>query len=224
MSVTRTRAAIVGVYMASIIVSVPNYVVTDVIPVPVPSHNATIYRIKNLQIYLKNSTTMNAINVWLFILVGKVLPCVLICVFGFFLLKTLRESQQLSESLKLTATSRRMRAHKRTTVMLLAIITMFIISELPAAILVLISVFKEKFFMDYYMLFADTLDILSLTNNAINFIMYCIMSRQFRDCLCENLPVCSTTYSKYHSAKTSEGIVNTRTVNTANVGQKDRSL
>ncbi|XP_045163841.1 G-protein coupled receptor dmsr-1-like [Mercenaria mercenaria] len=214
-SVSRTRAAIVAVYVASIIVCIPNYVVTDVLPVYLPTHNATVYRIKNLQIYLKNSTTMNAINVWLFILVGKAMPCVLICVFGCFLLKTLRQSQQLSESLKLTATSRRMRAHKRTTVMLLAIITMFIISELPSAILVLISVFQEGFFMDYYMLFADTLDMLSLTNNAINFIMYCIMSRQFRDCLCENLPLCHATYSQYKSARTSEG--NTRAGNTAQI-------
>lgn len=146
---------------------------------------------------------MNAINVWLFIIVGKLLPCILICVFGCLLLRTLRQSQQLTESLKLTSTSRRMRAHKRTTVMLLAIMTMFMISELPSAVLVLISVFRDGFFMDYYMLFADTLDILSLINNAINFIMYCIMSRQFRDCLCDTLPMCNNNISRqYHAANT----------------------
>lgn len=212
LDITKTRIAITSVFFGSIISTIPNYVVTDVEPVYLHAHNATVYRIKNLQIYLKNSTTMNAINVWLYIIVGKLLPCILICVFGCLLLRTLSQSKQLSESLKLTSTSRRMRAHKRTTLMLLAIMTMFIISELPAAILVLVSVFVERFFMDYYMLFADTLDILSLINNAINFVMYCIMSRQFRDCLCETFPICkatikyqpaSTTHIKLTTAKTS---------------------
>ena len=85
--------------------------------------------------------------------------------------------------------------------MLLAIMAMFIIASFPVAILVLISVFVDRFFMDYYMLFADTLDILSLINNAINFVMYCSMSRQFRDSLCETLPMCKLDDGKgaYHS-------------------------
>lgn len=197
---------IVGVYLFGVLVSLPNYMVTGLEPQHVPQHNTTVYRIRSLKIYLGNSTVMNAVNVWLFVLVGKLFPLCLICVFGCLLLKTIRYSAQLTETLKLTSCSRRMRAHKRTTVMLLAIMAMFIISELPAAILVLISIFVEDFFMEYYMLFADTLDIISLINNAINFIMYCIMSRQFRDSLCETLPFCSVTVpTGYQSAPTTNG-------------------
>ncbi|WAR15110.1 DMSR1-like protein, partial [Mya arenaria] len=189
LTLSRTRLAIICVYLACIIVFIPNYTLTGLVAVVLPS-NTTVYRMKSLSIYLGNSTTMNTINVWLFILIGKLVPCALICILGCMLLKTIKKSVQLTESLKLTSCSRRMRAHRRTTVMLLAIMTMFIISELPAAILVLISVFVDNFFKDYYLLFADTLDIVSLTNNAINFVMYCIMSRQFRDSLCETLPFC----------------------------------
>lgn len=207
LAITKTRLLILGVYIFGVIVSVPNYMVTKLEPTFVPQHNTTVYRIESLKIYLGNSTIMNAVNVWLFVLVGKLLPLCLICVFGCLLLKTIRYSVQLTESLKLTSCSRRMRAHKRTTIMLLAIMAMFILSELPAAILVLISIFVKNFFMEYYLLFADTLDILSLTNNAINFIMYCIMSRQFRDSLCETLPFCSNfaAPSGYKSAPTTNG-------------------
>jgi len=207
LSIARTRLLVVGVYTFVVIVTLPNYMVTKLEPIFIPQYNTTVYRIKSLKIYLGDSTVMNAVNVWLYVLVGKLLPLCLICVFGCLLLKTIRHSVQLTESLKMTTCSRRMRAHKRTTIMLLAIMAMFIISELPSAILVLISIFKENFFIDYYLLFADTLDILSLINNAFNFIMYCIMSRQFRDSLCETLPFCTgvSVPTGYKSAPTTNG-------------------
>ena len=164
-------------------------------------NNATIYKLENLQIYLKNSTTVNTINVWLFILIGKILPCLFMCLFGGLLLQTLGESKKLSKSLKQTSCSQRMRAHKRTTTMLLAIVLMFLLAELPSGVLVFVSAYVEGFFMDYYLLFADTIDILSLINNSVNFIMYCSMSRQFRECLYETVPCLDElTKRKYHAA------------------------
>ena len=178
------------VYWFSVMIFIPNYIVTETEPIFLPESNVTIYKMKNLEIYSKNTSTMNAINVWTFIVVGKLAPCCLISLFGGLLLRSLSESKKLSESLKQTTCSQRMKAHKRTTLMLCTIILMFLIAELPSAVLVFVCVFVEGFFLDYYLLFADTLDILSLINNAVNFIMYCSMSRQFRECLCETLPHC----------------------------------
>jgi len=208
LSMSRTKFVIVGVYIAGIVVFIPNYTLTKLEPIFYQEMNITVYRIKSLEIYLRNSSTMNAVNVWIFILIGKLIPCILICILGFLLLKTIRRSVQLTESLKLTACSRRMRAHRRTTILLLAIMTMFVISELPCAILVLISVFVERFFHDYYPLFADTLDIISLVNNAINFVMFCSMSKQFRDSLCETLPFCQNINvpNGYQSAPTTTNV------------------
>lgn len=201
LNIVRTRLAITALFVGTVILSVPLYAVTDVVP-KVINENVTLYSIRSVKVYYNNTSVMDVFNVWLLILVGKLLPCCLICVFGCLLLQTLRQSQQLSENLKLTSCSRRMRAHKRTTRMLLAIMTMFIISALPAAILMLVSVFVEHFFFDCYLLLADAVDFLSLTNNAINFIMYCVMSRQFRDCLCEAIPMCGSNFiqAKYQPA------------------------
>ena len=190
LDIGKTCLLVISVYCLSVLIFIPNYIVTEMKPVFLPKFNATIYKIKNLEIYLENTSTVNAINVWTFIVIGKLVPCCFISLFGGLLLRTLRESKKLSESLKQTSCSQRMKAHKRTTLMLLTIVLMFLIAELPSAILVFVCVFVKGFFMDYYLLFADTLDILSLTNNAVNFIMYCSMSRQFRECLCETLPQC----------------------------------
>ncbi|KAL3862218.1 hypothetical protein ACJMK2_008204 [Sinanodonta woodiana] len=173
------------VYLLSVVVFIPNYMTTEVQPSFHEASNTTIYRIKNLEIYLKNTSILNAVNVWIFITVGKIVPCCLITIFGGLLLRTLQESRKLAENLKGSSFTERIQQHKRTTSMLLAIIAMFILAELPSGILAVVSVFVEDFFMSYYLLVADTLDIVSLLNNAVNFVMYCSMSRQFRECLCE---------------------------------------
>ena len=208
LTINTTVILIVLVYILSIVVFIPNYIVTEVEPVYQPAYNTTIYRMKNLVIYFKNSSAINTVNVWSFILIGKVLPCFLISLFGGLLLRTLGDSKRLSESLKQTQCSQRMRAHKRTTVMLLVIIVMFIVAELPSGILVLVSAFVDGFFMDYYLLFADTLEIVSLINNAVNFIMYCSMSRQFRECLTESFPGCASD-KRGHYQKGNIGKTNT---------------
>ncbi|XP_015793655.1 uncharacterized protein LOC107370176 isoform X2 [Tetranychus urticae] len=72
-------------------------------------------------------------------------------------------------------------AHDRTTRLLLAVLLIFLLTELPGGILIVLSVFLgENFFQTVYSPLGDLLDILALINSAINFILYCTMSRQFR--------------------------------------------
>lgn len=69
----------------------------------------------------------------------------------------------------------------RTTRMLVAILLLFLITEIPQGILGLMSgIFGECFFRNCYHNFGEVMDILALLNGAINFILYCAMSRQFR--------------------------------------------
>jgi hypothetical protein len=69
----------------------------------------------------------------------------------------------------------------RTTKMLVAVLMLFLITEFPQGILGLLSVMLGRcFFRTCYYLFGDVMDILALLNGAINFILYCSMSRQFR--------------------------------------------
>lgn len=72
-------------------------------------------------------------------------------------------------------------AHDRTTRLLLAVLLIFLLTELPGGILIVLSVFLgETFFQTVYSPLGELLDILALINSAINFILYCTMSRQFR--------------------------------------------
>lgn len=69
----------------------------------------------------------------------------------------------------------------RTTRMLVAVLLLFLITEIPQGILGLLSgVLGDCFFRSCYHNFGEIMDILALLNGAINFILYCSMSRQFR--------------------------------------------
>jgi len=65
--------------------------------------------------------------------------------------------------------------------MLVAVLLLFLITEFPQGILGLLSVILGRcFFRTCYYLCGEVMDILALLNGAINFILYCSMSRQFR--------------------------------------------
>jgi len=69
--------------------------------------------------------------------------------------------------------------------MLLAVVGLFQLTELPQGVLTLCSIFIPNFFFDVYWPLGDVLDIAALLNNAINFVLYCTMSRQFRETFVE---------------------------------------
>lgn len=71
--------------------------------------------------------------------------------------------------------------HDRTTRMLLAVLFLFLVTEFPQGILALLSgILGDAFFTNCYTHLGELMDILALINGAINFILYCVMSRQFR--------------------------------------------
>lgn len=63
-----------------------------------------------------------------------------------------------------------------------AVLLLFLITEIPQGVLGLLSgILGRCFFKNCYHQLGELMDILALINGAINFILYCSMSRQFRD-------------------------------------------
>uniref|UniRef100_A0A182T693 G-protein coupled receptors family 1 profile domain-containing protein n=1 Tax=Anopheles maculatus TaxID=74869 RepID=A0A182T693_9DIPT len=69
----------------------------------------------------------------------------------------------------------------RTTTLLVAVLLLFLFTEFPQGILGLLSGILEKcFFRRCYGLFGEVMDLLALINAAIGFVLYGLMSKQFR--------------------------------------------
>nr|QNH74783.1 putative myosuppressin receptor V [Homarus americanus] len=72
-------------------------------------------------------------------------------------------------------------ATERTTSMLLVVMLLFLLTEAPNGVLTGLSlVYGHDFFNDCYIQLGDFMDLLALINSAINFVLYCVMSEQFR--------------------------------------------
>ncbi|XP_011868456.1 PREDICTED: probable G-protein coupled receptor B0563.6 [Vollenhovia emeryi] len=162
--------------------------------------NTTLYFVKLTDSPMSN--VLKNINVWIYSVVIKLIPCMALTGLSIKLVKVLLEAKRRRKKLTTKNTAIKMgngkenacEKHKkrrkgqdkerqtdRTTMMLLAVLLLFLVTEMPQGILGLLSVILgPSFFKTCYVMLGDVIDILTLINSAINFILYCAMSRQFR--------------------------------------------
>lgn len=57
---------------------------------------------------------------------------------------------------------------------------LFLLTELPQGILIILSVILRGFFQNVYIPMGDAMDMVALINSGINFVLYCSMSCEFR--------------------------------------------
>lgn len=167
--------------------------------------NTTVsyYRIAPLMSNDKPLST-HAYSIWIYVTIGKWIPCFLITLFGGCLLHSLQENTRRTMHLHGSHATSRLQQHRRTTAMLLIIILMYIVASLPQSILLIIAFADKTFFENEYALLGDSIDILSMINNSINFVLYCAMSRQFRDllrqCVCQYFTLPQQDAKSYNTA------------------------
>ncbi|XP_070182181.1 G-protein coupled receptor dmsr-1-like [Littorina saxatilis] len=125
------------------------------------------------------------LNLWLYSILAKFLPCILMVIYGGLLLTTLRANlRQKLRRMSTTSIASSVRPGtdtSRTTRMLLVVIVLCVVTEVPQAVLIFLSVNLPNFFYDVYVPLGDLMDMLALINNGVNFVLYCSMSRDFRN-------------------------------------------
>lgn len=150
------------------------------------SYNATLYFIDLVDYNLTSEIKLSVINFWIYSVVIKIIPCIALTVLSLRLIFALIETKKRREKLltnksKLNKTLEKEKRTDRTTKMLLAVLLLFLLTEFPQGILGLLTIMLGKgFFTSCYIKLGALMDILALINSAINFLLYCIMSRQFR--------------------------------------------
>lgn len=160
------------------------------------------------EIALESNHFLKKVNFWVFSVVTKLGPCFLLTYLSLALISTLvevdkrkarlhnrgvfRDDSTLSRSQSVTERNMRIgdmtkRSSiskyyaERTNRMLVAVLLLFLVTEFPSGILVLLSgIFGDHFFQEVYSPLGEILDILALINSSVNFILYCTMSGAFR--------------------------------------------
>lgn len=175
--IIRARICVCLMYVFAIILLIPNYISYGLTFVT----NGSYYILEDVSSKASKKSSF-LINLWLYSILAKLLPCILIIVYGGLLVRTLKAKLKNKRRLSSLAPNNppRILDHSRNTRMLLVVMILSLVTELPQAILLILSATLENFFWDYYMPLGDLMDIVALINNAINFVLYCSMSQEFR--------------------------------------------
>lgn len=200
-NVQKAKTAVISVAVVVTIVCIPNSILYEL-----RSNLAVNLQVKNVAnnsnasiwwIDVKNNTKSDVVlqkfNFWVQALFVKLLPCFLLTIFSVLLVKTMQDAENRrkkmmtknsvadGETQPIGTSSKRSRRSQRTTRMLLTVVILFLLTETPQGIMNLLSGIIKDFFHNIYTPLGDLLDILALINNGINFVLYCTMSKQFRD-------------------------------------------
>ncbi|CAO4363785.1 hypothetical protein L5515_013020 [Caenorhabditis briggsae] len=143
---------------------------------------------------LQNGCFLMKGNLWLTGIFLKALPCLLLLTFTIALIHRLRENNEKRKIL-----IKEERAKKRgdfTTYMLLLMVTVFLFTELPQGIMAIMNaLFTTQFHQMVYLNLADVLDLLSLINCYVAFLVYSFTSSRYRQTLFSLLPLTRISYS-----------------------------
>lgn len=191
-TVARAKQCIAILFGTVLVLCIPNCIVNDMNEI---YQNVTINNITKHDVYYEwryryggAFDHINNMNKLIQATLFKIVPCALLTTLTLLLIVAMHKAYKKRMALKNQGRreeSDRHGEHNRTTGMLLAVVMLFLFTELPQGILTIMSLIADTFYLDVYMPLGDLLDIMALCNNAINFVLYSTMSRQFRDTFIE---------------------------------------
>ncbi|XP_040569528.1 G-protein coupled receptor dmsr-1 [Lepeophtheirus salmonis] len=198
----RCKVMLFLAYIIPVFLCIPNYIATTINKKT--NQGKIIYVLDWSEIATAHNKLLYRINIWLYTFLLKLIPCIVLTIITGWLIKALYKAEERSARLKnrvqlsannnstkvtISNGSRRVagsinsrkRSTDRTTRLLVVILILFLLTEFPQGILGMLSaIYGDQFFKDCYLPLGDVMDAMALTNSAINFILYCVMSKQFR--------------------------------------------
>ncbi|KAF0313930.1 Sex peptide receptor [Amphibalanus amphitrite] len=187
-SMRNSICCIVATYVLTPIICIPSYFTFSLRGHPTPS-GQVLYRIDISSLGRAHGGLLSRVNFWLFAVAIKLVPCLALTYFSVrligVLLETKRRKQRLLSGCQPAGEhhplARGSRQADRTTWMLVTVLLLFLITEFPQGILALLSgILQDRFFRSCYLHVGELLDMLALINSAVNFLLYCLMNKQFR--------------------------------------------
>ncbi|XP_021946954.2 sex peptide receptor [Folsomia candida] len=187
----RAKLAIIIAYVCSLLVCIPLNLSFSIKDTSGMSSNVTMngtdvkYYVYYSDLAQAHDKLLVKANFWTYSVVIKLIPCLVLTVVSFRLINSLMEAKRRKAQLKGggrgAAKGGEDGGGDRTTRMLLAVLLLFLMTEFPQGILGLLSLLLgDAFFRSCYLPLGDLMDIVALSNSAINFILYTAMSLKFR--------------------------------------------
>lgn len=187
------------VAIAICLLMVPNYLTWSVVLQPAHLYFPQLYTENSTEtVYWVSTATGERLEKLSFAILAvcfKILPVFILIVFSILLIFNIHHARQLRERFRrryssVSSSTSKLKRELRTTTMLVFITLFTVLVEFPQGLFFIASGIDKYFFFLYSHL-GDIWDITSIGSSFITFIMYCLMSQQFRRELCAIfLPEC----------------------------------
>ncbi|XP_048776719.2 sex peptide receptor-like [Ostrea edulis] len=181
----RAELAIVLVFVMTTIATIPFYFYYEVYNVSEDYPNITGYWIRKTK-FARNNVDYQTILLWLYGVIFKVCPSIAMVVLSALMALKLHRAQKRQKVFRVGPESHvtNLRGYNHTTIMLIAIVMIYVILEIPIGISAFTSGLNgEESHYFYFLLYSevgDILDLLPLLNASFNFAVYFALSDQFR--------------------------------------------
>ncbi|XP_047021675.1 G-protein coupled receptor dmsr-1-like [Helicoverpa zea] len=161
--------------------------------------NATVSTEREYAIVMTDNNELLTAIFWIYSVFIKLIPCVVLSILSVLLILKMKSSDRrrqklLKKSAITTNEGEKARLNEdggkragggggrtdRTTRMLVALLGLFLATELPQALFGLLTAIAPHLFQVCYYAFGEVMDLMALVGSAVNFVLYCSMSRQFR--------------------------------------------
>lgn len=200
-SIKHAQIIIITVYISAVLLCIPNYISNywSQSVRNINNANVTVYTFSQRKDEDESFLIVFDLNYWIQSMFIKLIPCFLLTILTILLITALHKAHKRHVTLKSQGMRKsdveKHNEHFRTTAMLLAVVILFLITELPQGILTLLMIFMDALHAELYNPLGDILDIVALLNNAINFVLYCSMSQQFRNTFVATFCSCFTKHN-----------------------------
>ena len=191
---TNSVKTIVVIYVVSILLHVCRFFEQTSTPVDLPSSLNPGQTVKGCSqdfrsLVEKYSNIYFNVYYWMRVLCIHVIPCVTLVLLNLLLILAMKSAQaRRKQLLKLNRRTecRKLKENNCTTLMLVAVVGLFLLVEIPLAILFIIIIIENTFNMhishpDDRSKAALLINFFILLSYPVNFFIYCGMSRQFRE-------------------------------------------
>nr|KAG5693363.1 hypothetical protein BaRGS_015650 [Batillaria attramentaria] len=125
---------------------------------------------------------------WYHAILINIIPCVTLLVMNVLLIRAMRQAEKRRVELSCQSRrreSRRLKESTSTTLMLVIVVSLFLLVEIPNGVYYICSSISATYNLAWYVIDVVVifLNILVFLNNPFIFVVYCTMSKKFRNSL-----------------------------------------
>ncbi|XP_061195823.1 probable G-protein coupled receptor 139 [Saccostrea echinata] len=184
----RAKLVIVLVFILSSLAMVPYYLFYEVYDLSQENLNLTGYWIRKTT-FARNHVDFQRTVLWLYGMIYKVVPTIAMIFLSAFLIREVYAAGKRRQHLHVASPSRFQQTkiktgYKRTTIMLVIIVLIYVLMELPVGIMAIFSGMEDdESHYFYFLLYSHAghiVDMTGLLNATVNFIVYFCIKKQFR--------------------------------------------